>query len=172
MGTFNTHKIIDAEPSLIPAMANKITEHFKSQGYDVDVQASDLETYDISLTKGGMFKAVLGLKTALKVTLKPESDRVAFYAGIGIFGQQLIPALIMYFVAWPVLLTQLWGMVQQSNLDDTALFLAESVIPLSPQKEPTRLGAVNPTDISSFCPHCGGKHDAGMKFCPYCGAKL
>lgn len=168
MGTFNTHKIINAEPSLIPAMANKITDYFKSQGYEVDVQVSDLGTYDISLTKGGMFKAVLGLKTALKVTLKSELDKVSFDAGIGIFGQQLIPALIMYFVAWPVLLTQIWGMVQQSNLDDTALFLAESVIP----SEPTKLGAVNPTDISSFCSHCGGKHDAGMKFCPYCGAKL
>lgn len=168
MGTFNTLKIIDADPSLIPAMSNKITEHFKSQGYEVDVQVSDLGTYDISLTKGGMFKAVLGLKTALKVTLKPEADRVSFDAGIGIFGQQIIPALIMYFVAWPVLLTQLWGMVQQSNLDDTALLLAESVIP----SEPSRLRDVNPKDISSFCPHCGRKHDVGMKFCPYCGAKL
>lgn len=168
MGTFNTHKIINAEPSLIPAMANKIIEHFKLQGYEVDSQVSDLGTYDISLTKGGMFKAVLGLKTALKVTLKPEADRISFDAGIGIFGQQLVPALIMYFVAWPVLLTQLWGMVKQSNLDDTALLLAESVIPT----EPTRLGADNTTDISSFCPYCGGKHDAGMRFCPYCGAKL
>ena len=168
MGTFNTHKIISADASLIPSMANKITNHFKAEGYESDVKVSDLGTYDISLTKGGMFKAVLGLKTALKITLKPEANGVSFDAGIGIFGQQLIPALIMYFVAWPVLLTQIWGMVQQSNLDDTALFLAESVIP----SEPTRLGAVNPTDISSFCPHCGGKHDAGMKFCPYCGAKL
>ena len=168
MGTFNTHKIINAEPSLIPAMTDKITGHFRSQGYDVDVQVSELGTYDISLTKGGMFKALLGLKTALKVTLKPESDRVSFDAGIGIFGQQLIPTLIMYFVAWPVLLTQLWGMVQQSNLDDTALFLAESVIPSGP----SRLKEVNLTDISSFCSLCGGKHDVGMKFCPDWGAKL
>lgn len=168
MGTFNTHKIINAEPSLIPAMANKITDYFKSQGYEVDVQVSDLGTYDISLTKGGMFKAVLGLKTALKVTLKPEADRVSFDAGIGIFGQQLIPALIMYFVAWPVLLTQIWGMVQQSNLDDTALMLAESVIPSN-----SALGrTVESTSISSFCPNCGYKHDAGMRFCPSCGCQL
>ena len=167
MGTFNTHKIINAEPSLIPAMANKITDYFKSQGYEVDVQVSDLGTYDISLTKGGMFKAVLGLKTALKVTLKPEADRVSFDAGIGIFGQQLIPALIMYFVAWPVLLTQIWGMVQQSNLDDTALMLAESVIPSN-----SALGrTVESTSISSFCPNCGYKHDAGMRFCPSCGMR-
>lgn len=168
MGTFNTSKIINAEPSLIPAMADKITEHFKLQGYEVEVQVSDLGTYDISLTKGGMFKAVLGLKTALKVTLKPESDRVSFDAGIGIFGQQLIPTLIMYFVAWPVLLTQLWGMVRQANLDDTALLLAESVV----KAEIPAPKVINPTEISSFCPHCGGKHNVGMKFCPYCGAKL
>lgn len=168
MGTFNTHKIINAEPSLIPAMANKITDYFKSQGYEVDVQVSDLGTYDISLTKGGMFKAVLGLKTALKVTLKPEADRVSFDAGIGIFGQQLIPALIMYFVAWPVLLTQIWGMVQQAKLDDTALMLAESVIPYN-----SALGrTVESTSISSFCPNCGGKHDVSMRFCPFCGVKL
>lgn len=168
MRTFNTHKIINADPSLIPAMANKITDYFKSQGYEVDVQVSDLGTYDISLTKGGMFKAVLGLKTALKVTLKPEADRVSFDAGIGIFGQQLIPALIMYFVAWPVLLTQIWGMVQQANLDNTALMLAESVVPAT--SSPSKV--VESTSISSFCPNCGGKHDAGMRFCPYCGSKL
>ena len=168
MGTFNTHKIINAEPSLIPAMANKITDYFKSQGYEVDVQVSGLGTYDISLTKGGMFKAVLGLKTALKVTLKPEADRVSFDAGIGIFGQQLIPALIMYFVAWPVLLTQIWGMVQQAKLDDTALMLAESVVPATSSASKV----VEPISISSFCPNCGGKHDAGMRFCPYCGSKL
>lgn len=168
MGTFNTHKIINAEPSLIPAMANKITDYFKSQGYEVDVQVSDLGTYDISLTKGGMFKAVLGLKTALKVTLKPEADRVSFDAGIGIFGQQLIPALIMYFVAWPVLLTQIWGMVQQAKLDDTALMLAESVVPATSSASKV----VEPISISSFCPNCGGKCEAGMRFCSYCGEKL
>lgn len=168
MGTFNTHKIINADASLIPSMANKIINHFKTDGYESDVKVSDLGTYDISLTKGGIFKAVLGLKTALKITLKPEANGVSFDAGIGIFGQQLIPALITYFVAWPVILTQVWGMVQQADLDDEALMLAESVIPtaLSASK------VVEPTSISSFCPNCGGKHDAGMRFCPNCGVKI
>lgn len=168
MGTFNTHKIISADASLIPSMANKITNHFKAEGYESDVKVSDLGTYDISLTKGGMFKAVLGLKTALKITLKPESNGVSFDAGIGIFGQQLIPTMIMLFVAWPVVLTQVWGMVQQANLDDTALMLAESVIPAMSSTSKV----VEPTSISSFCPNCGGKHDAGMRFCPSCGSRL
>lgn len=168
MGTFNTHKIINADASLIPSMANKIINHFKAEGYESDVKVSDLGTYDISLTKGGMFKAVLGLKTALKITLKAETNGVSFDAGIGIFGQQLIPALIMYFVAWPVLLTQIWGMVQQAKLDDTALMLAESMVTATSPVPKT----VEPDSISSFCPNCGGKHDVGMRFCPYCGAKL
>lgn len=168
MGTFNTHKIINADASLIPSMANKITNHFKAEGYDSDVKISELGTYDISLTKGGMFKAVLGLKTALKITLKPESNGVSFDAGIGIFGQQLIPTVIMLFVAWPVILTQVWGMVQQSNLDDIALMLAESVVP-STSSDPK---IVAPASISSFCPNCGAKNDVGMRFCPSCGSKL
>lgn len=168
MAAFNTHKLINADSSLIPSMANKITSHFKTEGYDVDVKVSDLGTYDISLTKGGMFKAVLGLKTALKVTLKPESNVVSFDAGIGIFGQQLIPTVVMLFVAWPVVLTQVWGLVQQSNLDDTALMLAESVVLSSPVfNAPTQ-----PSSAHLLCQHCGGKHDAGMKFCPNCGAWL
>lgn len=168
MGTFNTHKIINADTSLIPSMANKITDHFNREGYESDVKVSDLGTYDISLTKGGMFKAVLGLKTALKITLKSEANGVSFDAGIGIFGQQLIPTVIMLFVAWPVILTQVWGIVQQANLDDTALMLAESVIPSTP----TSPKVVSPTPISSFCPNCGGRLDASMRFCPYCGAKV
>jgi predicted RNA-binding Zn-ribbon protein involved in translation (DUF1610 family) len=168
MGAFNTQKIINASPSLIPAMANKITTYFRKEGYDTDVQVSDLGTHDISISKGGMFKAVLGLKTALKITLKPESDRVYFEAGIGIFGQQIIPALVMLFVAWPVILTQAWGIAKQAQLDDLALTQAESVIPATGST--TRV--VEPTSISFFCPNCGHKHNASMHFCPNCGQKL
>ena len=169
MGTFNTHKLIVADPSLIPAMADKITSHFKSEGYDVDVKVSDLGTYDISLAKGDMFKAVLGLRTALKVTLKSEMGNVSFDAGIGVFGQQVIPSLVMYFVAWPVMLTQAWGLVQQASLDDTALALAESVVQSSEQSAPK---IVEPTVMPSFCPNCGVKLVAKVNFCPICGQKL
>lgn len=169
MSAFNTHKILDAAPSLVPAMADKIANHFRVEGYEVDVRTSDLGTYDISMTKGGVFKAVLGMKTALKVTLKPGTSNVTFDAGIGIFGQQLIPTVIMLFVAWPVILTQMWGLVQQAGLDDQALALAESVIPSdsSAPKKP-----IEPTSISSFCPECGSRHDVGMRYCPGCGRKL
>ena len=169
MGTFNTHKLIPADPSLIPAMADKITGHFKSEGYDVDVKVSDLGTYDISLAKGDMFKAVLGLRTALKVTVKSEAGMVSFDAGIGVFGQQIIPALVMYFVAWPVILTQVWGMAKQANLDDIALALAESVVQSPSSSAPANVGTAAE---SLFCPNCGARHASIINFCPNCGQKL
>ena len=75
-----------------------------------------------------MFKAVLGLKSALKVSLIPKDNAIAFEAGIGIFGQQAIPTIISMLFFWPVLITQIWGIVQQSKLDDKALEIAEEVL--------------------------------------------
>jgi hypothetical protein len=57
------------------------------------------------------------------------SDKsIAFEAGVGIFGQQAIPTIISMFFFWPVLLTQIWGLIQQSNLDDKAAEIVEKVI--------------------------------------------
>ena len=64
MGVFNTHKVINTDPSYIPEMVAKITSHFKMEGYEIDTIASDTGAYDISITKGGLFRTVSGLKTA------------------------------------------------------------------------------------------------------------
>ena len=168
MATFSTKKILYGSTSLIPTIATHIQEEFQNEGYEVAMDALSSGGYDISITKGGVFKAVLGMKTALKVTLLPQGSNIHFEAGVGIWGQQAIPTVISMLLFWPVLITQIWGMVQQSNLDDTALMLAESVIPSN-----SIVGKpVEPTSISSFCPNCGGKHDVNMRFCPYCGVNL
>ena len=110
-------------------MAGSLQEYFERDGYEVKVTELSTGGYDISITKGGVFKAVLGMKTALKITLTPLSDKsIAFEAGVGIFGQQAIPTIISVFFFWPVLLTQIWGLIQQSNLNDKAAEIVEKVI--------------------------------------------
>ena len=169
MGTFNTQKLLNGDPSLIPAIASRIDSSFTAEGYAVQSQTLISGSADISITKGGIFKAVLGMKTALKVTLKPQSDGILFDAGVGIFGQQVIPTMIMLFVAWPVLLTQIWGLVQQSKLDDKALAIAEAVI-----RESGNVAASQKSDTSSgkFCTACGREHPNDAVFCSGCGKKL
>jgi ribosomal protein L40E len=168
MGTFNTQKVIYGNPSLIPAIASRIESSFSAEGYTVQNQSLLSGSADISITKGGIFKAVLGMKTALKVTLKPQAGGILFDAGVGIFGQQVIPTVIMLFVAWPVLLTQIWGLVQQSKLDDKALAIAEEVVHSADTQTP-RIAQMEPS--GKFCTKCGNKLPEGAIFCPHCGNK-
>ncbi len=121
MGTFSKDQDIMCDPSVVPSLASHLETYFKEQGYETFSESVVNGGYDISISKGGVFKAVLGMKTALKISLKPIPDGVHFKADVGIFGQQVIPLVIGIFFFWPVLVTQIWGLVQQSKLDDEAL---------------------------------------------------
>ena len=109
MGTFATKKILPGNPSLIPAIAEQIRTEFMAEQFEVQIDNLLSGGVDISISKGNLFKAVLGLKSALKVSLIPKDNAIAFEAGIGIFGQQAIPTIISMLFFWPVLITQIWG---------------------------------------------------------------
>ena len=109
MGTFKSTKTFFASPEIIPAIVKDITGTFTNEGYQVQAQDLISGGYDISITKGNMFKAVLGMKTALKVHIYPANEQIRVDAGVGIFGQQAVPTLISMFLFWPVLITQISG---------------------------------------------------------------
>ena len=166
MATFSTKKILYGSTSLLPTIAERIKDGFELEGYSVNMDALSSGGYDISIAKGNMFKAILGMKTALKITLLPQNGNIYFEAGVGIFGKQIIPTLVMWYVAWPVLLTQIWGLVQQSKLDDKALKIAEETIANS------GIRANNTSNGSKFCPYCGTENPADAKFCKNDGQPL
>lgn len=169
MATFNTQKLILAPTSLIPAMGERIAQSFISEGFEVTTTPLSNGGYDVSITKGGMFKAVLGMKTALKISLTPQGGNVYFDASVGIFGQQAIPTVISMFFFWPVLITQIWGLIDQANLDDKALKIAENVALASSSY--SSASAVNQSSVK-FCTNCGAQVSSLAKFCQECGAKL
>jgi len=169
MAIFSTEKDLNGNPSLIPTIADRIVQEFQMQGFTAKCDNYSGDVYDISLAKGSIFKAVLGMKSALKITLTPRGNSVHIKAGVGIFGQQAIPTAITMFAFWPVLIPQIWGMVQQSQLDDKAIAIAEQVVSESTMssfyQESSSMG-------TSFCPNCGNKVSGNANFCPSCGAKL
>ena len=168
MATFNTKKTLYGSASLIPAISDRIREEFQNDGYEVTMDALSSGGYDISITKGGIFKAVLGMKTALKVILLPRGGNINFEAGVGIWGQQAIPTVISMLFFWPVLITQIWGMIEQSKLDDKALEIAQDVINAN-----ANISAVSGNAVGSiFCTSCGTKNIASANFCCGCGKKL
>lgn len=168
MGTFNTKKILYASPALIPAIADAICRDFQAEGFDVKIDSTLSGGSDVSISKGGTFKAVLGMKSALKITLIPQNGNIAFEAGVGLFGQQLVPTIISMLLYWPVLVTQIWGLVRQAKLDDKALAIAERVIE---EQGATNVESSDATH-GKFCTECGAKLSQTSKFCSECGAKL
>ena len=170
MATFNTKTTLYGSPSLIPDIANRIQAQFQCEGYEVSMDLLSSGGYDISITKGGVFKAVMGMKTALKVTLLPQGGNIYFEAGIGIWGQQAIPTVISMLFFWPVLITQIWGMVQQSKLDDKALEIAKDVINASRYVSST--ATTSNAGGSKFCTNCGTKNSESANFCCGCGKPL
>ena len=159
MGTYSKKKLLAAHPSQIDSIAEAIQKDFERDGFEVNIDTLMSGGKDISITKGNLFKAVLGMRSALKVTLTPQTDGVLFEASVGIYGQQAIPTIISMLFFWPVLITQIWGLVEQSSLDDRALALAEQTI---------AGGNTSPASVSSFTYSSAGSH----KFCTNCGKQL
>lgn len=173
MAVFSKQQLLLASPSQVPQIAENIRLEFEKEGYEVKIDTLMSGGSDISITKGSIFKAVLGMRTALNVTLTPQADGVLFDAGVGIFGQQAIPTVISMFFFWPVLLTQLWGLIQQSSLDDRALAAAEQAIAGGTSTAHSASSfASSYADTPKFCTNCGTKTDGISKFCPECGTKL
>ncbi len=166
MATFSKKQLLMASPSQIPQIEEAIRNEFEYDGFEIKIDSLMSGGSDISLTKGNIFKAVLGLRSALKIKLVPQSNGILFDASVGIFGQQVIPAVVAYFVFWPVLLTQIWGIVQQSKLDDRALAAAQRAI------QGNNTTASQSAHATCFCPACGCRVDSNAKFCPYCGSKI
>lgn len=171
MGTFKSSKTLFAQPSMIPTIAAEIVSNFTNEGYEVESQELISGGYDISITKGGVFKAVLGMKSALKVGIQPQGGNIFIEAGVGIFGQQAIPTVISMFFLWPVLLTQIWGMIEQSKLDDRVIEIAETVI-VREKPQTGYVAAPAFTPAGKFCTQCGKRLEADAIFCSGCGEKL
>lgn len=171
MGAFKSSQTFHAPVSLIPGIADEIGVVFSGEGYEVNTNALMGGRYDISITKGNLFKAVLGMKTALKVDIHPQGNAIHIEAGVGIFGQQAIPTVISMFVTWPVLITQIWGMVQQAKLDDRVIAIAGDYIARKSQ-EPGSPASTGTASAGTFCTSCGKAQPVEANFCGNCGVKL
>jgi len=172
MGVFASTRTYNIKVADLTPVAEDLIEHFKKQDFEVKGEKTITNGWHISISKGGIFKSVLGLKTALNVEIEPQGNTTTAKADVGIFGLQAIPSMVMLFIAWPVLLTQIWGLVQQANLDDEALNkIGESLMSMTEKAVQENPLAAASIDVK-FCPSCGSKLVVPAKFCPECGSKI
>ena len=117
MGKFSSSKIFYNCDRYIDNVAKQFSEQMQQEGFDINAQKVSDGKWDISIKKGGMFKAILGMKSALKIEIHSASPNVLVKTGVGIFAQQAVPTVITMLVLWPVLLSQIWGVIKQAKLD-------------------------------------------------------
>lgn len=163
---FGSKRIFNSSPALIPPLAEALERQLVAEGYEVKTEGIVTGGMQVSLSKGGMFKKVAGLKTALNVKITPSGNSILVDASIGVFGQQLIPSAITLLVFWPMIIPQIWGLVQQSQLDDHVMSIITQVL-----GELRGNGTAQDVSKGLFCPSCGARVGGG-KFCQECGAKL
>ena len=171
MGTFKSSKVFFASPALMDTIVKDIELTFTGENFSVKKDELFSGGYDISLTKGKFFKAVLGMRSALKVLIQPREGNIYVEAGIGIFGQQVVPSIITMLFFWPVLIAQLWGIVKQAKLDDKVMdVIQDSITRNTISTIPG--GSTQPSNEMKFCTECGTNVPSSSKFCGECGAKL
>jgi hypothetical protein len=125
MGTFNSSSTVPYHVEDLAPVAQDVMRHFEQQDYEVTETPISTGGVQVSIRRGGTFKAIIGMKTALNIKIEPVANGTTVEAGVGIFGQQAIPTAITLLVFWPVLIAQVWNMAQESKLDEEALRVAE-----------------------------------------------
>jgi hypothetical protein len=188
MSIFRSEKVIAVEVADLEPVSTDLVKHFQERGYEATQVRRPDDAWEVSITKGGLFKAAVGLRTALKVQLVRQPGGTLVRAGAGVFGKQAVPAALTLFVAWPVLLAQVWGLINQAGLDDEAIKAVElSLNRLSRLSgahdrahDNGRAATKDPSDdtdasavavpFGAFCPRCGHRQTDDARYCPHCGA--
>lgn len=118
---FSTTRMVPVSTPDLGPVGEDVMRHFATQGYTVSGSRQASGGWHISLHKGDWFRAILGLKTALNITIEPQPGGTFVKAGVGIFELQALPTVISIFVFAPVVLGQIWGVIQQNQLDEEAV---------------------------------------------------
>src|ERR687898_900695 len=137
MGTFNSSRTVPYIVEDLAPVAQDVMGHFEQQDFEVTETHIPTGGVQVSIRRGGTFKAIIGLRTALNTKIEPVANGSRVEAGVGIFGQQAIPTAITLLVFWPVLVAQVWNMAQEANLDEEAIRVAEESLKAHSSKAPS-----------------------------------
>lgn len=130
--TFVSKKTFNANPALIPTIADRILEHFKGEGYEVNSENTD-SIVTLFLTKGDVFKTIAGLKTGLVVKISPiGANQIDIVSSIDSFKERgkamAAGAAAGFLLALPLAIPSIIGAVKQAHLDEKPIEIVTDVI--------------------------------------------
>lgn len=166
MALTDSSRIFTTQVQDIESILAYCESYFTAKGYQVSTEVLANGGF-VSLTTSGIFKSVSGMNTGLNITLTQMKGAISVTMKIGLFGKQLVPTAITMLVFWPMLIPQIYGLVQQNKLDEEAYSVINAAI-LECENSTLR----NIDEDTAYCPFCGVKMPATANFCVACGKKI
>lgn len=166
MALTDSSRIFTTKVQDIESIINYCETYFTAKGYQVSTELLASGGF-ISITNSGIFKSISGMNTGLNITLTQMKGALSVSMKIGIFGKQLVPTAITMLVFWPMLIPQIYGLVQQNKLDTEAYSVIEAAI-----RECEESVFDSTDEDTAFCPFCGVKMPASANFCVACGKRI
>jgi ribosomal protein L40E len=181
MGT----RFYQAQGINIESIAVELERKFLNQGYQVQ-HFGNQDQMTVQMKKGGDFVAIIGMQTALTVTMERSPRGVLAMSGqqkwvdkavVGAVGLVAAPVL------WPLMITAGVGAIQQVNLDNEVMNTLDMLVrqqnpnvrvgPIPPEMMPQypQPGA-SPTANKVVCTNCQALNDVGDRYCMRCGYTL
>lgn len=175
----------------VRSLADAISNWFKARDFETQIMMAPGGGYMIQARQPSGWRSVLGLSSALLVTLIPKGDGLEVTTAAAKWADKVAVGAVG-LVIHPLLITAGYGAWKQSRLPDEifemiSLYLprsAEQTIPVTgpaagstvqESTGPSRDAVVNtPASASSSasCPSCGHPASSGASYCSNCGAKL
>lgn len=196
MGVFKTTRTFPYSPPDLAAVAEEVMGIFRSEEFEATGGTMPGDGHYISLTKGDTFQAVVGLKSALNVRMRPVSEGTEVVAEIGEYGAAFVGA-VGSLIFWPLAIPVIAGAVRSSKLDERAMQEIEkalqnhsdgvvasataggtSALAGAATGNAASAGASTGPEAAAgdsdtkLCPRCGATLPAGAKFCFQCGTPV
>lgn len=160
MGRFESSTIINAPQEFIPVACRKIRSAFEAEGFEYSIKTESFNKTVVLITKGNLVKQAVGLKQGLEITFVPGNGSISVAAKGTVIKDQAIATALSMLVAWPVLIAQIIGLINQSKLDERVI-------------ETVKLALAEYNEVKPvFCTHCGKQVKSTDGLCPECGNRI
>jgi hypothetical protein len=81
MGTFNSTKTFPYFVEDVAPVAKDVMDHFEGQDFEVTETNIPTGGVQVSIRKGGTFKAIIGMKSALNIKIEPVANGTTVTVG-------------------------------------------------------------------------------------------
>lgn len=193
-------RFYQAEGLDIERLATDLEHMFLSYGYQVQ-HFGNKEQMTEQMKKGGDFAAIVGMQSALTVTMQRSSSGVQAMIGQQKWVDKAVVGAVGFFAApvlWPLMITAGVGAIQQASLGNQVANALDVLVQqqnpnvqvgpippeMMPQCEQPRASQPPPWRQWAFwgspatppntvvCPKCQAVNDAGDSYCMRCGQAL